>query len=97
MAFGPDCPRCGNPVSFWSVQFGRGKAFACGRCGQRLVVPKAGTFVALGLFALLFANRGWFAERPYGWLIFALILLLLGIAEYMLLKVRAVGQSEPAG
>lgn len=95
MNLGPNCPRCGHPVSFWSAQWGRGRAFACKGCGQRLVTPKAPAMAAIGLYGLLYFAG--ITDRPYGWLLLIALMGLIAIGEYMLLKVRPAADPETFG
>ena len=91
MSFGPECPRCGEPVPYLRA---RGRPFPCKHCGQRLIAPKAGALAAIGILMLMFALRDRFADYAFGWSVPILVVVLIGVAEYLLLKVSAVGNGE---
>ena len=53
IALGPRCPACQTRLPFRATQLGLGTPFACGGCGQSLVVPRGQHLVfAVGLVVL---------------------------------------------
>jgi ribosomal protein S27E len=92
----PSCPECDRSVPFSRSAFGRGRPFACRRCGTTLIVPKAGGFAAVVIFTLLSLTGKRILEKPYGWLVIVALIGVGAFLEYLLLTVRKVVQ-QPAG
>jgi hypothetical protein len=49
----PECPNCGKLLPIGKFAWGRGRPFACSRCGQQLIVPKVAGVPVTSIFIVL--------------------------------------------
>ena len=94
MSWRPACPQCREPVPF-GLTLRRGRAFPCRRCGASLLLAKGGLFAALAAFAALSLLSRGLRGIPHGWLLIALLFLVLIVAEYLLLEPKIAKDRRP--
>lgn len=70
------------PVPFMKANFGRGKAYTCPACHERLRTSKANIGIAVAAFTLAS-----FGGKQFGFLAVLCALLLLAVYEWLTVRV----------
>lgn len=84
-----ECPHCGHRLALLFMIGGRGRPRQCDACGRYYIVDRAGFRLIVALLAI-----GWGLSRFVSgwtfWTILALMVLVLGPIEYLLIRARPI-------